>query len=309
MQLEARSWAAGLWRALASAGRSSAPAAPAAPAALEDAVELAWGRVRQAHPSLSVAAADWFVHVGSLLRAEDPAVDLLARHLGDLYLAYGCAREDAAALQIFEHQILAEVARKLAYLRLSFSEHDDLMQSLRERMLVAVEGRRGISAYDGRAPLVIWLRVVAARLGQRQAHRDRRAQATEDHQLDQLAPGVADPSLAYLKRHYGAQFRAAFAEAVASLSPRERNLLRHAVIDELSIDQLAAIYHVHRATAARQLKQAREALIAATRERMRATLRVNEEELESILRGIMSMTDVTLRQVLAKGRARAATGE
>jgi RNA polymerase sigma-70 factor, ECF subfamily len=299
----AHSWAASLWRAMAPA--SGTPAPPA----LEAAVELAWGRVRRAHPSLLVSAPAWFARLGTLLRAEDPAAALGERHLGDLYLAYGCELEDPAALQIFEHQILTDVVRKIAYLRLSPSEQDDLLQSLREQMLVAVDGRRGISGYDGRAPLVTWLRVVVARLGQRQAHREHRVSVAEDHQLDQLAPGVADPSLAYLKRHYGAQFRAAFAAAVASLLPRQRNLLRHAVIDELSIDQLAAIYHIHRATAARQLKQAREALIAATRESMRVTLGVNEAELESILRGIMSMTDVTLRQVLARGRGRAATGE
>jgi RNA polymerase sigma-70 factor (ECF subfamily) len=70
------------------------------------------------------------------------------------------------------------------------------------------------------------------------------------------------------------------------------------VIDGLGIDQIAAIYHVHRATAARQLNQARAALVEATRERMRAALRISEPELESILRMIMS--DVTLRHELAR---------
>src|SRR5262245_4663613 len=128
-------------------------------------------------------------------------------------------------------------------------------------MLVAVGERRGIAGYDGRAPLAVWLQVVAARLGLRQHNRDRRQAPASDSELDQIAPGVPDPSLAYLKRLYGAQFRAAFAEAIDSLPARARNLLRHAVIDELGIDQIAAIYHIHRATAARQLKQARESLI------------------------------------------------
>ena len=78
-------------------------------------------------------------------------------------------------------------------------------------------------------------------------------------------------------------------------------LLRHSVIDGLGIDQIAAIYHVHRATAARQLKQARTTLVDATRERMRIALRVSETELESIMRMIMSLADITLQQVLARG--------
>src|SRR5262249_30568597 len=116
--------------------------------------------------------------------------------------------------------------------------------------------------------------------------------------LDQLAPGVPDPQLAYLQQHYGAQFRAAFGDAVASLPPRARNLLRHSVLDGLGIDQIAAIYHVHRATAARQLKQARATLVAATRDRMRAALGIGETELDSIFRVLVSMANVTLREIL-----------
>ena len=92
-------------------------------------------------------------------------------------------------------------------------------------------------------------------------------------------------------------------EAVASLSPRERNLLRHSVIDGLGIDQIAAIYHVHRATAARQLKQARTTLVATTRERMRIALGIGETELDSIFRVLVSMADVTLREILAPARS------
>jgi RNA polymerase sigma-70 factor (ECF subfamily) len=161
---------------------------------------------------------------------------------------------------------------------------------------------RGIAAYDGRAPLALWLRVCTARLALRQAGRARRTVDVDDAALEQLAPGVPDPELVYLKRHYGAQFRAAFAAAVQALAPRERNLLRHAVIDALSIDQIAAIYHVHRATAARQLERARRNLIGATRDHMRTTLGVDETELDSILRGLASMADVTLRGALARAR-------
>ena len=126
-----------------------------------------------------------------------------------------------------------------------------------------------------------------------------RTQAVDDELLDQLAPGVPDPELAYLQQHYGAQFRAAFREAVLSLTPRERNLLRHSVLDGLGIDQIAAIYHVHRATAARQVKQARSSLVEATRERMRMMLGVGETELDSIFRVLVSLAHITLREILA----------
>lgn len=264
---------------------------------LEVMVEAAWQRARQAHPAIDLPPDVFFAFVGARI---GDAAELERRHVADLYLACGCDQEDPSALAAIEQATLPVVERGLVGLGLTPEGRRDLMQILRERMLVAKDGRRGIAAYDGRAPLAIWLRVCAARMGMREAGRERRHAEADDQQLDQLAPGVPDPELVYLRRLYGDQFRAAFAEAVASLEPRERNLLRHAVIDGLGIDQLAAIYHVHRATAARQLKQARARLVESTRDRMRVTLRVSETELESIMRMIQSMADMTLRHVLGR---------
>jgi RNA polymerase sigma-70 factor (ECF subfamily) len=145
--------------------------------------------------------------------------------------------------------------------------------------------------------------VCVTRIGLRSLERERRAEPLDDRRLDELAPGVEDPRLAYLRRVYGASFREAFDAAVASLAPRERNLLRLSVIDGLSIDQLAAIFHVHRSTAARRLEHARDALVAATRDRMRVTLAISESELESILRMLQSLTDLTLGNLRERGRA------
>ncbi len=279
-----------LWRGLA--------APPERVAELESVTEAAWQRARDAHPAIAIAPEVFFAFVGSRIGSAD---ELARRSVPDLFLACGCVHADAAALATLEQTTLPIVERGLGGLGLTSEGRRDLMQTLRERMLVGAEAS-GIAGYDGRAPLAIWLRVCAARLGIREAGRERRNVELDDRQLEQLAPGVPDPELEYLRRVYGDQFRTAFGEAVASLVPRERNLLRHAVIDELGIDQLAAIYHVHRATAARQLKQARANLIDGTRERMRVALGVSETELESIMRMIQSMADMTLRKVLARPR-------
>lgn len=261
-----------------------------------DVIDAAWQRVRAAHPSLPADAAGFFAFVEARIGG-DPD-ELARRQLADLYLAWACNDGNARALAIFEQTVMPVVERALA----SFTDRRELMQILRERMLVERAGRRGIAAYDGRAPLATWLRVCATRIGLREQDRERRAESRDDRELEQLAPGVPDPELAYLKRLYGDAFRDAFAAAVASLTARERNLLRLSVIDALGIDQLAAIYHVHRATVARQLKQARATLVAATRERMRVGLAISPSELESILRMIQSMADVSLRHVLARPR-------
>ena len=257
----------------------------------KDVVDLAarvWERARAAHPQIATDDVTFFAYAAERIEQLD---ELERRNVEDMYLACGCAGGDRAALATLETATLPSVARAVAKLG-----GDEVVQALRAQMLVGPSP--AITAYDGRAPLGIWLRVCATRIGLRQNAREKRNETLDDERLDALAPGVPDPELAYLQQHYGAQFRKAFADAVAALVPRERNLLRHAVIDGLGIDQIAAIYHVHRATAARQLKQVRTALVADTRERMRLTLGIGETELDSIFRVLVSMAGLTLREIL-----------
>jgi RNA polymerase sigma-70 factor (ECF subfamily) len=285
-----------LLRALPAAGRSVDPDA------LQLSVEAAWRRAREAHPACAVSPIALFAYIGERIQGGDPATELERRHVADLYVACGCEQGDPAALAMLEREVLSRVDRALASLRLCPDDRAEVIQVLRERMLVAREGRPGIAAYDGRAPLATWLRVCAIRMARRHANRGRRAVDVDDDALDQLAPGVPDPELAYFKQHYGAQFRAAFRAAVASLTARERNLLRYSVTDGFGIDQIAAIYHVHRATAARQLRHARRALADATRQRMQIALGIGGRELDSILRVLMSMTDAALQEIFARDR-------
>jgi RNA polymerase sigma-70 factor (ECF subfamily) len=293
---DARAWLAAFGEALPPALR------PARLDALAPLVAAAWRAARAAHPSSGVGPHAFFTFLAQRLAGTDLADELARRHHDDLYLACGCARADASALAAFEAITVPAVERGLAGLRVDADARGELLQQLREQMLVAHDGPPGIAGYDGRAPLTIWLRVCAVRLGQRQAVRARRFVHADDRALEELAPGVPDPELGYMKRRYGAEFRVAFDGAVADLSARERNLLRHTVIDGLGIDQVAAIYHVHRATAARQLQRAREALAGSTRARLRQALQVDEHELDSILRAVMSVADITLRRVLGGAR-------
>jgi RNA polymerase sigma-70 factor (ECF subfamily) len=263
--------------------------------ALAVAADVAWRAARAAYPELADDAAAFFAYAGERFGAASE-VELARRHIEDLYLAWACDRGDTVALAAFERDVMTTVERQLA----SFADRHEVLQILRERMLVEREHRRGIAGYDGRAPLATWLRVCATRIGLREQHRARRDEPLDDRHLDQLAPGVPGPELAYLRRLYGASFQTAFTAAVADLTPRDRNLLRLAVIDDLSIDQLAKIFHVHRATAARQLKHARSELVTATHARMRIELSVSASELESIMRMIHTLTDFTLRHVLVR---------
>jgi hypothetical protein len=54
--------------------------------------------------------------------------------------------------------------------------------------------------------------------------------------------------------------------------------------EKLDLEAIAAVYQVHRATAARKAASARAALIAAARDHIRSTLDVGDATIDSILR-------------------------
>jgi RNA polymerase sigma-70 factor (ECF subfamily) len=265
------------------------------------AVQLAsiWQRVETTHPQGAVAAVTFFAYLGEHLAAGDLLPLLEAVHAEDLYLACACAAADPRALELFERQFMPRLERALAGMRLCVADRSDVLQTLRERLLV---GRR-IEKYDGRGPLASWLQVCAVRIARELLGRDHLHLPLEGPAVAQLAPGVPDPEISYLKRRYGDAFRDAFREAFEAISAREQTLLRLNVVDELSIDQIAAIYHIHRATAARRLQRVRSELVRRTRELLSERFQLSSQELRSMLRLIRNITNITLRSLLGQRRA------
>jgi RNA polymerase sigma-70 factor, ECF subfamily len=81
--------------------------------------------------------------------------------------------------------------------------------------------------------------------------------------------------------------------------------LRQHALDGLSIDRLAALHKVHRATAARWVEAARTAALEHTRLALGRRLRVGPDELESVMRLVRSQLDITLPALLRQGEAKA----
>src|SRR5262249_50772170 len=117
-------------------------------------------------------------------------------------------------------------------------------------------------------------------------------------ELARLADDTDDPETAYLKRHYKDELRAAFTSAIEQLGADERRILRYAVIEQLSIDEIARLEQVHRATAARHVTRARAELVEQTRRILRSRLRVDAQQLVSILHLIESQLDVSIQGLL-----------
>src|SRR5262249_12401783 len=114
------------------------------------------------------------------------------------------------------------------------------------------------------------------------------------HLIAQHAVAGDDPELAYMKRTYSNEFKQAFGEALAGLGAREQTLLRYHHVDGLNIDEIGAIYRVHRVTAFRWLEKAKEQLVERTLETLPTRLRITSKELDSVLRMIRSQIHLSL---------------
>ncbi len=219
-----------------------------------------------------------------------------APHASDLYLACACAHGDQVAIAIFLREMVPHIEAAVLGLGADPAQVDEVRSQLCDALLVG--SPPGIGTYAGRGQLRSWVRSIAVRMGMRQLGRTRAARAG-DEALAVLAAEADDPEIEHLKARYGAAFRAAFADALAALTARQRNLLRQHYLDELTVDQLGALYHVHRATAARWVAAAREALFDDTRQRMIEALGLAPTDYDSILRLLHSQLDLSIQRHLA----------
>lgn len=258
--------------------------------ALLDAVKVACDE----WPTLDVSVVEFARAVGAAVGdAEAPAAAVSGLHAADLWLACACARGDAVAVEALDERLRA---LRPTLLRMGASEDDidEVLQGLRVTLLVSGEHRPArIRGYRGRGELRNWLKVAVVRDGVRAIRRRvDRPQAIDE--VDLLMDPGGDPEHDRLKGSYAASFRAAFRVALDALSPRERNILRYHLVDKLTIDELGAVYRVHRSTAARWLSRIREGLFISTRADLMARLALSEHELDSVLRIIGSRLDASI---------------
>jgi RNA polymerase sigma-70 factor (ECF subfamily) len=247
---------------------------------------------RQAWPTLEVDLERFGAWVAALSVAPDP------QRAADLYLACACAARHERAAAVFAAEYGADIERAARRVRAPGVSPDDARQMLLHRILVGDEERApSIASYGGRGSLRSWVRAVAARaaIDLHRSAGDREVGAGPSL-FDNLTDS-SDPEIEYLKRHYQGEFRSAFEQAVASLPAQARNHLRHAFVDQLTIDQLGALYGVDRSTAARRLASARAAQLAATRAALIERLQIADAELDSIMRLIESRFDVSVARI------------
>ena len=223
------------------------------------AIDRAYAQGRERWPDIRLEQCDFVRH----LEAVAPEERALTEHGAEMFLVAAALAGDGAALRHLDRSFITPAS--LAARRIDAGDHflDEVRQQLRLVLLTGENPR--LASYAGVGGLVEWLRVAAVRTGLNLRRRDWRLLPTEEVPVERLLPPQSEAELGALRGHYLPQLQQALSASLALLTPRERTLLRLHFLDGLSLDALASMYSVHRATIARHLAAIRRTLLDQAR--------------------------------------------
>lgn len=262
--------------------------------ALVDDLRGAFATGQRAWPALDVDETAFAAWMGERAGSWDevPTLDAAA-----LYLTCAVAHDVPGAVEAFGDAHGGDVDLALRRGGLSTDAMDDARQLVLTKLLAP--GSEKLRQYVGRGPLSHWVRAVAVRQAISLSRKRGPMERVVAEPSDADADVAADPELAFLKAHYRDRFKAAFSAVLDDLEAPDRTLLRLRFVEGLTLDQLARVRDVHRATIARHLARLRKTLLNDVRARLSAEAGLGSDtELESVLRLVESNLELSLPRIL-----------
>lgn len=216
----------------------------------------------------------------------------------DLYLAAACVAQIPAAVAEFMERFGARIPQYIARVAHDREIVAEVRQIIATRCLVAEPGRpAALSSYSGAGSLEGWVRATAVR--EALALTKRAERQTDGYETMLEAQLVwADQEISMIKKVYSAPVSAAFAAACKQLPSEQRALLRLHFAQGVTTAQLATMYGVSRATLVRRLTEAREALVALVKDKLKCSMGVEERDFLSVMKLVNSQIDLRLSVVL-----------
>ena len=263
-------------------------------AELEQALDRALGRAEAALPDVRLEREAFVAHLARWLPPDRSArVGLDMLHIEELYVTCAAAEGQPAAIALIEARYFDKAKAALARNAGTAAVADETLQRVREALFVGTTKRSPkIGAYSGRGDLASWIRTTAMRTAMDLLSPAREI-AVSDEAIARFPLPDDDPAIELMKREYGASFKQALHEALAELPRETRHELRLYYIDGLGVEQIGAMYGIAASTVSRRLEKARRLLRDKTRAALARHLRVDDNELDSILRMIATRLDVT----------------
>lgn len=243
--------------------------APPKPLAAPTTWRAAYDRGRQLWDTVGIGYVEFEAHVLSLGHADVPA------HAADLYLTAACRLGRSEALSRFERDFIQRSRGAIASVVRDASAVDDILQDVRSRLLAGPTSK--VACYRGTGPLGSWVRSIALNVARDFLRTEAARRRAEEAQawISSLGTGDAllrpdSPARCVLRHGRGSASVEAILVTFETLGPEERRLLRDHYLGGLSIDVLAPLCLVNRATVARRIRRAADEVARQVRKRFGA---------------------------------------
>lgn len=218
-----------------------------------------------------------------------------------LFLCLACSRGNNAACRELDTRYLKVLRSTLARVVRNPDIVEETLQVVRDRLLTGPRAR--IASYRGQGPLETWLRVVATRIALDELRARKRALRQESNlaQHYEVTQGDQVSAESAIFRHaHAPAIRRALQSGLHSLEANDRQLLRLALVQGLSIDALAELYKIHRSNAARRVQRSRQRAFRAIQQKLQQELgELSSDEFSSLVSTLYTDLDAGLSSLLA----------
>jgi len=239
-------------------------------------------RARKAWPELG-AIVDAELEAFIRARVPDERLDDDVR-AEDLLLAHACAKGTRAAHDALQALSEPDIDRAHARIRppLTLAQARQMVWS--HLLDIPEGGAARIALYKGERELAAHVRALANRLILERVSGDKRASSLEDAILHSSAGASAlAPDQQRVKQTYLPGLRATLAYTLSSLAPRQRALLRDAIVERHDEDALALMYATSREAVVEAIAAARDKLEYLLKNRLAERMRVSDRDHESLV--------------------------
>jgi RNA polymerase sigma-70 factor (ECF subfamily) len=217
--------------------------------------------------------------------------------IASLYLCCACVNGSEAACVAFQQAYLGVIRNAIARIFPDRPWIDEVAARFLAQLLVGKEPR--LTRYSGRGDLAAWLKVVATRAAI-DAKRSRPERDEEPLSSSvQAAMSMSPESLLFCRTH-ATSILDALGRATSALDKKQRNLLRLNYADGLNIEEIGALYGVHRATVARWLQHSRQSVESAVHEDLRVRHGLDAAEVRSLVQGARPYLEESLGKLLGE---------
>jgi RNA polymerase sigma-70 factor (ECF subfamily) len=232
-------------------------------------------------------------------RCQPPTVETLERMaLEDLFLAVACLHGDRVAVQTVRETLLLPIVTTALG---TIGDREEHLQALLVNLVIG--GPRSgpkLESYQARGSLRAWLRIGVIRTAKNARRTLARQPAWEDIAEELLpAPSGVSPERTEIRRADWRAFNEALTAALEKLDSGERRILRQHHLQGLTLEQMAAVYGIHRVTMARRLARARRQVMADVRQQLAARLDAPSSEVGRLIATVERRAEISFDRLLA----------